>query len=212
MGQIMKKSGLDLLIFFARVFLISIIFNSYNSANSTENNNQSYEQIKNFTEKYGKNVKISYDKSGRLIRIGHIQTAASSGKPEDIALSFLTENETLKKLLKHHPVVSFIGARQVGKTTLARSLIATINKSISYFDLENPEDPARLADPMLTLKDLKGLAIIDEVQRVPEIFSVLPVLVDRPKKHTKFLILGSASPALLRQGSETLAGRIYYHQ
>ncbi|UCE07741.1 MAG: ATP-binding protein [bacterium] len=122
------------------------------------------------------------------------------------------EIETLKRLLKHHPVVGIIGARQVGKTTLARSLIATINKSISYFDLENPEDLARLTDPMLTLKDLKGLVVIDEVQRVPEIFSVLRVLVDRPKKYTRFLILGSASPGLLRQGSETLAGRIYYHQ
>ncbi|MGA1864634.1 MAG: AAA family ATPase [bacterium] len=115
-------------------------------------------------------------------------------------------------MLKHHPVVGIIGARQVGKTTLARSLIATINKSISYFDLENPEDLARLADPMLTLKDLKGMVIIDEVQRVPEIFSVIRVLVDRLKNNTRFLILGSASPELLRQGSETLAGRIYYHQ
>jgi predicted AAA+ superfamily ATPase len=122
------------------------------------------------------------------------------------------ELETLRKLLKRHPVVGIVGARQVGKTTLARSLISAIGKSTSYFDLENPEDLARLADPMLALKDLKGLVVIDEIQRLPELFPVLRVLVDRPRSPSRFLILGSASPGLLRQGSETLAGRILYHQ
>jgi predicted AAA+ superfamily ATPase len=122
------------------------------------------------------------------------------------------ELETLRKLLKRHPVVGIVGARQVGKTTLARSLISAIGKPTSYFDLENPEDLARLADPMLALKDLKGLVVIDEIQRLPELFPVLRVLVDRPRSPSRFLILGSASPGLLRQGSETLAGRILYHQ
>ena len=122
------------------------------------------------------------------------------------------EIKTLKKLLKRHPVVGIVGARQVGKTTLARSLIGTSEKATSYFDLENPEDLARLADPMLALKKLKGLVVIDEVQRLPDLFPVLRVLVDRPRMPSRFLILGSASPGLLRQGSETLAGRIFYHQ
>ena len=122
------------------------------------------------------------------------------------------EIEKIKKLLKSHPVVGIIGVRQVGKTTLARSLIETVRKQTAYFDLENPEDMARLSDPMLALKDLKGLVVIDEIQRFPDLFPVLRVLVDRPKSKTRFLILGSASPSLLRQSSETLAGRIFYHQ
>jgi len=122
------------------------------------------------------------------------------------------EIEILGKLLKRHPVVGIVGARQVGKTTLAQSLMDEIDTSTSYFDLENPEDLARLADPMLALKDLKGLVVIDEVQRSPDLFPVLRVLVDRPGHYRRFLILGSASPGLLRQSSETLAGRIFYHQ
>ena len=119
---------------------------------------------------------------------------------------------TLQKLLKRHPVVGIVGARQVGKTTLARSLVEKRRSPFSYFDLENPEDLARLDDPMLALKGLKGLVVIDEVQRLPNLFTVLRVLVDRPKAQTRFLVLGSASPDLLRQGSETLAGRIFYHE
>ncbi len=119
---------------------------------------------------------------------------------------------TLEKLLRRHPVVGIVGARQVGKTTLARSVVARRRGPVSYFDLENPEDLARLADPMLALKDLKGLVVIDEIQRYPDIFPVLRVLVDRSKLPARFLVLGSASPDLLRQGAETLAGRILYHQ
>jgi uncharacterized protein len=122
------------------------------------------------------------------------------------------ELETLKGLLKRHPIVGILGARQVGKTTLARDLIAALNKPTTYYDLENPEDLARLTDPMLVLKELKGLVVIDEIQRIPDLFPVLRVLVDRPRAVWRFLILGSASPGLLRQSSETLAGRIYYHQ
>jgi len=122
------------------------------------------------------------------------------------------EIEILNRSLKRYPVVGIIGARQVGKTTLARNFISNIGKKASYFDLENPEDLARLADPMLALKDLKGLVIIDEIQRLPELFPVLRVLADRPERDNRFLILGSASPSLLQQSSESLAGRIYYHQ
>lgn len=122
------------------------------------------------------------------------------------------ELETLRRLLSQHPVVGIVGARQVGKTTLARSLVVRTTGPSSIFDLENPEDLARLGDPMLALKELKGLVVIDEIQRYPGLFAVLRVLVDRPKPPARFLVLGSASPDLLRQSSETLAGRIVYHE
>ena len=122
------------------------------------------------------------------------------------------EIETVQKLLQRHPVVGIVGARQVGKTTLARSLVAKTKGPSLYFDLENPEDLARLSDPMLALKELKGLVVIDEIQQHPNLFPVLRVLVDRPMTPTRFLVLGSASPNLLRQGSESLAGRIFYHE
>lgn len=122
------------------------------------------------------------------------------------------EIKALMGLLARHPVVGIIGARQVGKTSLAREIIQRTKKPVSYFDMENPEDLARLQDPMLALGGLKGLVVIDEVQRFPELFPVIRVLVDRPKKPARFLILGSASPRLLQQSSETLAGRIIYHR
>jgi len=122
------------------------------------------------------------------------------------------EVETIQGLLRRHPVVGMIGARQVGKTTLARLLIEKTKGPSSYFDLENPEDLARIADPMLALKELGGLVVIDEIQRQPNLFPVLRVLVDRPKSAAHFLVLGSASPDLLRQSAETLAGRISYHE
>jgi predicted AAA+ superfamily ATPase len=120
--------------------------------------------------------------------------------------------KNLHGLLRRHRVVGIIGARQVGKTTLARSLVKTIDRQVTFFDLENPEDQSRLADPMLALKELKGLVVVDEIQRHPDLFPVLRVLVDKPRSSIRFLILGSASPDLLRQSSETLAGRIFYHQ
>lgn len=115
-------------------------------------------------------------------------------------------------LLMRHRIVGIVGARQVGKTTLARLLFAKAKGPSTYFDLENPEDLSRLADPMLALKPLKGLVAIDEIQRHPDLFPVLRVLVDRPGAPARFLVLGSASPELLQMGSETLAGRIYYHE
>lgn len=122
------------------------------------------------------------------------------------------EVKTLIALLKRHRVVGIIGARQVGKTTLARAVLKHTSGASTYYDLENPEDLARLADPMLALKGLKGIVVIDEIQRFPELFPILRVLVDRPKTSVRWLILGSASPDLLRQGSESLAGRIIYHE
>jgi predicted AAA+ superfamily ATPase len=122
------------------------------------------------------------------------------------------ELKTLAALMKRHRVVGIIGARQVGKTTLARLLLKNAGGPSTYYDLEDPEDLSRLADPMIALKSLKGTVVIDEVQRLPELFPVLRVLADRPKTPARFLVLGSASPALLRQGSESLAGRIYYHE
>jgi len=115
-------------------------------------------------------------------------------------------------LLRRFPVVAILGARQVGKTTLAASIAPTFSDRISRFDLENPSDLARLADPMLALQELKGLVVLDEVQRRPELFPVLRVLADRKPVRTRFLVLGSAAPDLLRQSSESLAGRIAYYE
>jgi uncharacterized protein len=108
--------------------------------------------------------------------------------------------------LARSPAVALIGPRQVGKTTLARSLLAP--DSPNYFDLEDPQVEAQLAEPMTALQPLRGLVVIDEVQQAPELFRRLRVLVDRPGNPARFLLLGSASPALLRQSSESLAGRI----
>ena len=116
----------------------------------------------------------------------------------------------LRGLLSRHRAVAILGARQVGKTTLAQQLLRERKGPTAAFDLENPVDLARLAEPMLTLGSLRGLVMIDEVQRRPELFPVLRVLIDRPRA-PRFLILGSASPDLLRQSSESLAGRIVYH-
>jgi len=122
------------------------------------------------------------------------------------------ELDILQGLLKRHRVVGITGARQVGKTTLARSLAARWKQRVTYFDLENPADQARLAEPLLALQSLGGLIVIDEIQRSPHLFEVLRVLADRLRPPRRFLVLGSASPELLRQSSETLAGRIVYHQ
>ena len=117
----------------------------------------------------------------------------------------------LRGLLARHPVVGIIGARQVGKSTLARLVARACAGPVTSFDLENDADLARLTDPMLALRPLKGLVILDEVQRRPDLFPALRVLADRPARPCRFLVLGSASPGLLKQSSETLAGRIVYH-
>src|SRR4051812_21248010 len=113
-------------------------------------------------------------------------------------------------LLAHHRAVGLLGARQVGKTTLAHQLARRRKEPVTFFDLENPDDLARLDEPMLALESLRGIVVIDEIQRRPDLFPILRVLLDRPRA-PRYLLLGSASPDLLRQSSETLAGRIVYH-
>lgn len=115
-------------------------------------------------------------------------------------------HDALATALDRSRVVALLGPRQCGKTTLARTFIPP--DSSNYFDLEDPLSLARLDEPMTTLRDLQGLVVIDEVQRRPELFPVLRVLADRTPQPARFLILGSASPDLLRQSSESLAGRI----
>ena len=117
-----------------------------------------------------------------------------------------TLENTVRAALVRSPAVALVGPRQVGKTTLARTLLG--GASPNWFDLEDPQVEAQLASPLVALKDLRGLVVIDEVQHAPALFKVLRVLIDRPDNPARFLLLGSASPALLRQSSESLAGRI----
>lgn len=112
----------------------------------------------------------------------------------------------LEAALARSPVVAVLGPRQCGKTTLARQLVPAA--SANYFDLEDPISLARLDQPLTALGELRGTVVIDEVQRRPELFPLLRVLADRADHPARFLILGSASPALLRQSSESLAGRL----
>ena len=114
-------------------------------------------------------------------------------------------------LFEAFPVVALLGPRQVGKTTLARQFADSVTGPVHHFDLERPADLTALHDPMLALEDRRGLIILDEVQRRPDLFPVLRVLADRPRRPARFLVLGSASPELLRQTSESLAGRIAHH-
>jgi predicted AAA+ superfamily ATPase len=112
----------------------------------------------------------------------------------------------IDQALRRSRVTVLIGPRQCGKTTLARQYVAM--DSLNYFDLEDPVSLARLEQPMTALRDLQGVVVIDEVQRRPDLFPILRVLVDRDPLPARFLILGSASPDLLRQSSESLAGRV----
>lgn len=119
--------------------------------------------------------------------------------------------DEIQRQFKVHPICALLGPRQVGKTTLAKTYIEKyVEQEVQFFDLENPLDLARLENPMLTLSNSSNqLIVIDEIQLRPELFPILRVLVDNHKKR-KFLILGSASRDLIRQSSETLAGRIGY--
>lgn len=116
--------------------------------------------------------------------------------------------EALADAVARSPVTALVGPRQCGKTTLARELGRA--QKATFLDLEDPDTVLALESPKATLSELEGLVILDEVQRRPDLFPVLRVLVDRPRSKTKFLILGSASPELLLQSSETLAGRIAF--
>ena len=114
------------------------------------------------------------------------------------------------RLLREFPVVTLVGPRQVGKTTLARHVAKAWRGGAHFFDLESPKDVARLADTSV-LRELSGLVVLDEVQRRPDVFPLLRVLADRDGRPATFLLLGSASPALWRGVSESLAGRVAFH-
>lgn len=119
----------------------------------------------------------------------------------------------LIELIDQFPVVGIIGPRQVGKTTLAKYLIDRINKECIYLDLELPEDQSKLYEPQLYLEQhLDKCVILDEIQQIPKIFPVLRGLIDKHRVPGRYVILGSASPDLLKQSSETLAGRIVYKE
>jgi len=117
----------------------------------------------------------------------------------------------IERLLRQFPVVAILGSRQVGKSSLARSISARRRGATTYFDLEDRLDLRRLTDPGLALRELRGLVVLDEIHRLPEIFPLLRVLADRKPLRARFLLLGSATPELLKQSSESLAGRIAYH-
>jgi len=116
------------------------------------------------------------------------------------------DSKRIQTALKRSRIVALLGPRQCGKTTLARHFVPV--ESLNYFDLEDPASLARLSEPDTTLRPLKGLIVIDEIQRRPDLFPLLRVLADRKPLRARFLILGSASPDLLKQSSETLAGRL----
>jgi uncharacterized protein len=117
--------------------------------------------------------------------------------------SYVTE---IQAALQRSRIVALIGPRQSGKTTLAQMFVPP--DSVNYFDLEDPVSLIRLEEPMTALRDLAGLVVIDEIQRRPDLFPLLRVLADRRPLQARFLILGSASPDLVREASESLAGRL----
>lgn len=135
---------------------------------------------------------------------------------EEIYLYCMIERKLqadISRLLKGFPAVCILGPRQVGKTTLAKSLATTFKKPAIYLDLENPIDQRKLADPYTFLTDTKDRCfIIDEIQVMPHLFSVLRSVIDHNRQNGKFILLGSASPQLVKGVSESLAGRIAYRE
>jgi len=117
-----------------------------------------------------------------------------------------TDLALLRAALKRSRIVALLGPRQCGKTTIARQFVPV--ESLNYFDLEDPRSLARLTEPDTALRPLTGVVVIDEIQRRPDLFPLLRVLADRQPLPARFLILGSAAPELLRQSSESLAGRL----
>lgn len=115
-------------------------------------------------------------------------------------------------LLREVPVVAMLGARQVGKTTLAHEIGKQFQGEVHFFDLENSEHLTQLTEPLLRLRSLNGLIVLDEIQRLPVIFETLRVLADRTDNPARFLLLGSASPELSQRSSESLAGRITFYE
>jgi predicted AAA+ superfamily ATPase len=122
-----------------------------------------------------------------------------------------THVRTIARLLRSFPAVALLGARQVGKTTLAREVARAAGKGTRFFDLESERDLRLLAEPEPVLSGLRGLVVIDEIQRLPSIFPPLRPLLDRRPLPARFLLLGSASPEVSTRGSESLAGRIAFH-
>ena len=121
--------------------------------------------------------------------------------------------ERVEKSIRKYPVVGILGSRQAGKTTLAKMIRDRMKRKVMYIDLELPSDLNKLQDPELYLSRFEdALVIIDEIQRMPSIFPLLRALVDRKRTAGRFVILGSASPELIRHSSESLAGRIIYHE
>ena len=121
--------------------------------------------------------------------------------------------DIILKSLKTYPVVGILGSRQVGKTTLAKAIKEMVRTDAIYLDLELPSDLNKLQDAELYLRQFeKSLVIIDEIQRMPSLYPLLRALVDQNRIGGRFLILGSASPELIRHSSESLAGRIIYHE
>ncbi len=119
--------------------------------------------------------------------------------------------KSLNTALKRYPIVALLGARQVGKTTLAKMIKNSFKKTTLYLDMELPSDLNKLDEAQLFLRQHQDkLVIIDEIQRKPELFQLLRALVDQNRKTGRFLVLGSASRELLKQSSESLAGRIKY--
>ncbi|MEZ5172624.1 MAG: ATP-binding protein [Bacteroidia bacterium] len=119
----------------------------------------------------------------------------------------------LLELIQEFPVVCLVGPRQVGKTTLAKQLMRELNKDSVYLDLENPRDENKLADPVLFFEaNANKCIILDEIQRMKSLFPILRAMVDQSRVPGRFILLGSASPELIRDSSETLAGRIYFKE
>ncbi len=113
----------------------------------------------------------------------------------------------IESAFRVHPAVALVGPRQCGKTTLAH-MITDTEPDFSFFDMEKAVDRRKMESPEQTLSALTGLVVIDEIQRQPQLFETLRVLLDRPASSTRFLLLGSASPTLIKGASETLAGRV----
>lgn len=121
------------------------------------------------------------------------------------------KNQEILELLDFFPVVGIIGARQTGKTTIVKQIVNLIEKEAVYLDLESPRDIAKLQDPQLYFDDNQERCIVlDEIQNMPELFPVLRSVIDSKREAGRFIILGSAAPDLIRDSSESLAGRIAY--
>lgn len=123
------------------------------------------------------------------------------------------KTQHLIDILNYFPVLGIVGPRQVGKTTLSKLIADTVNKEVIYIDLENPKDQAKLNDPILFFENNENKCVIlDEIQRMPELFPILRSMIDQNRVAGRFMILGSASPDLIRDSSESLAGRIAYEE